>query len=412
MIVKFNSKERLNPPHQIIFNDTSRFKVAACGRRFGKTYLTVYILITQALQKQGKYFYIAPTFQQARDICWNLLKSKCPNLVTKKINESRLEIEFINGSSIHLKGSDRPDTMRGVSLSGAVLDEFGMMRNPESVWGEVIRPALSDQQGWAVFISSPKGRNYFYDLYNQAKTSDTWNSWQFKTIDGGYVPQHEIEYAKSDLDERTFRQEYEASFESYDGLVVPNFDRELNASNEIIKEDDTLIFGIDFNVNKMPCSVNVLRGNELHCVDFFFGSFNTTELMEAINARYPKHKKIFHTDASGTANKSSAGGETDITIIRNYGYQVLNLTKNPNIIDRVNAFNSMVLAVSGVRKFFVNPKLKRVVETLEKHFFDENGLPNKKHEYHDDVFDALSYACYHYSDYSKHQVVRVSMSGH
>ena len=78
MIVKFNSKERLNPPHQIIFNDTSRFKVAACGRRFGKTYLTVYILITQALQKQGKYFYIAPTFQQARDICWNLLKSKCP----------------------------------------------------------------------------------------------------------------------------------------------------------------------------------------------------------------------------------------------------------------------------------------------------------------------------------------------
>ena len=78
MIVKFNTKERLNKPHQIIFNDTSRFKVAACGRRFGKTYLTVYILITQALQKQGIYFYIAPTFQQARDICWNLLKSKCP----------------------------------------------------------------------------------------------------------------------------------------------------------------------------------------------------------------------------------------------------------------------------------------------------------------------------------------------
>ena len=293
-----------------------------------------------------------------------------------------------------------------------MLDEFGIMRNPESVWGEVIRPALSDQQGWAVFISSPKGRNYFYDLYNNAKTSDNWNSWQFKTIDGGYVPQHEIEYAKNDLDERTFRQEYEASFESYDGLVVPNYDRELNASYEVIKEDDTLIFGIDFNVNKMPCTVNVLRGDTLHCVDFFFGNFNTSELMEAIQLRYPKHRKIFHTDASGTANKSSAGGATDITIIRNYGYQVMNLARNPNIIDRVNAFNSMVLAVSGVRKFFVNPKLKRVVETLEKHFFDENGLPNKKHEYHDDVFDALSYPAFHYSDYSKHQMVRMNMSGH
>jgi hypothetical protein len=412
MIIKFNSKKLLRDGQHEIFHHPARFKVCAMGRRWGKSILATYIILTKALQTKGNYFFVAPTFQQARQIIWEVLKDKTRNHLAKKINESRLEIELINGSIIFLKGGDRADTLRGVSLSGVVMDEFATVRNNKDVWQEVIRPALSDKQGWALFISSPKGRDYFYDLYNEAKLQENWKSWQKTTLDGGNVPEAEIISAMAEMDERSFKQEYLADFVSYDGLVVPNFDRELNASYETIREDDTLIFGIDFNVNKMPCSVNVLRGSELHCVDFFFGSFNTTELMEAINARYPKHKKIFHTDASGTANKSSAGGATDITIIRNYGYQVLNLTKNPNIIDRVNAFNSMVLAVSGVRKFFVNPKLKRVVETLEKHFFDENGLPNKKHEYQDDVFDALSYAVYHYSDYSKHQVVRVSMSGH
>ena len=401
IVVRFNTKEKLKDNQRLIFNDESRFKVAGCGRRFGKSYLATYIILTKALTKKGIYFFVAPTFQQARQILWEILKTKVRNNLANKINESRLEIELINGSRILLKGADRPDTMRGVSLSGCVLDEFATMREPETVWQKVLRPALSDQLGWAIFISSPMGRNYFYDLYNQAKTNDDWESWQFTTIDGGYVPQSEIQSAMNDLDERTFRQEYLASFESFDGLVAPNFDRLLNQSEEEIEEYDTLIFGIDFNVNKMPCTVYVKRNDNLHVVDEFFGSFNTDELMTAIENKYPKHKKIFHTDATGKANKSSAGGKTDITIIKSYGYSVMNLSKNPNIIDRVNAFNSMVCSMDKTRRFFVNPKCKRTIETLEKHVFDDNGLPNKKHEYHDDVFDALSYATWHYSNYGK-----------
>ncbi len=331
--------------------------------------------------------------------------------MAEKINESRLEITLINGSRISLKGADRPDTMRGVSLSGLVCDEFATMREPMAVWQEVLRPALSDQLGWALFISSPKGRDYFYDLSNEAKSKDGWRSWQFTTLQGGYVPESEVITARNELDERTFRQEYEASFESYDGLVARDFDRELNKSNETIKDDDTLIIGIDFNVNKMPCSISVLRGKDLHCLDFLFGSFNTEELMKAIQIKYPKHRKIFHTDASGSANKSSAGGQTDITIIRKFGYQVYNLTKNPNIIDRVNAFNGLIKSASGLRKYFVAPHLKKVIETLEKHVFDDNGLPNKKHEYHDDIYDALSYSAWHYSDLGKSQATKIKISG-
>lgn len=398
MIIKFDTKKLLKHNQRTIFLDDSRFKVAACGRRYGKSYLSTYIILTKALQKKGNYFFVSPTFQQSRQIIWDILKNKTRDKLSAKVNESRLEIELINGSKIFLKGADRPDTMRGVSLSGVVLDEFGTMRNPEVVWSEVLRPALSDQLGWAIFISSPKGRNYFYNLYNEAKSNEDWNSWQFTTLEGGYVSEKEITTAKNEMDERTFRQEYEASFESYDGLVCPNYDRDLNNSNEDYNENDTLIFGIDFNVNKMPCAVFVHRGREIHLIDFLYGSFNTTELMEAIKYRYPNNYKIFHTDASGTANKSSAGGQTDINIIRNYGWQVMNLNRNPNIIDRVNAFNSMVKSVDGTRRFFANNKIKKVVETLENHSFDDNGLPNKKHEYYDDVFDAISYGVYPYSE--------------
>ena len=184
--------------------------------------------------------------------------------MVSKINESRIEITLINGSIISLKGADRPDTLRGVSLSGVVFDEFATVRDAENVWQKVIRPALSDRKGWALFISSPAGRNYFYELYNQGKTADNWSSYQFTTLEGGYVDDDEIEIAKNDLDERSFRQEYEATFESYSGLVVPDYDRVLNNSSESILETDRLIVGVDFNINLMPFVISVLRGGELH----------------------------------------------------------------------------------------------------------------------------------------------------
>ena len=410
MIIKFDTKKLLRDGQREIFNDPSRFKVCAMGRRWGKSILATYIILVKALETKGNYFFISPTFQQSRQIIWDILKDKTRDTLAKKINESRLEIELINGSKIFLKGGDRADTLRGVSLSGVVMDEFATIRNNKEVWQEVVRPALSDKQGWALFISSPKGRDYFYNLYNEAKTTDNWKSWQRTTLDGENVPESEIVSARNEMDDRSFNQEYLADFVSYSGLVCPNYDRDLNNTNEAYNEYDTLIFGIDFNVNKMSCGVFVQRNKELHLIDFLFGSFNTTELMETIKIKYPNNKKIFHTDASGTANKSSAGGQTDINIIRNYGWTVMNLNRNPNIIDRVNAFNSMVKSTDGTRRFFANNKLKKVVETLENHSFDDNGLPNKKHEYYDDVFDAISYGVYPYSEMSIQKSFKVQVS--
>ena len=405
MIIEFDRDKILSDIQKEVFDNNSRFKVCAWGRRAGKSYLSTYILITEALKKPDQlFFFIAPTFSQARAILWETIKDKTRNGLAKNINESRLEITLINGSRILLKSAEKPDTLRGVSLDGVVFDEFASMRSNEEVWIKVVRPALSDKEGWALFISSPAGRNYFYDLYNSSKSKEGWAGWQRTTLDGGNVKEDEVITARRELDERSFRQEYEASFESYEGLVAPNFDRELNKSTEEINEYDTLIMGVDFNINKMPCSVSIKRGHELHTVDEFYGSFNTDELMEAIEQRYPNHKKIFHTDASGSANKSSAGGRTDLDIIRNYGYNVMNLSRNPNVIDRVNASNSLICSVDKTRKWFVHERCKRIIETFEKHCFDDNGMPNKKHEYFDDVYDSVSYSQWHYSDFGKNKI--------
>jgi len=398
--VVFDSKKLLTPAQHPIFHDNSRFKVCAMGRRWGKSVLASYTLITRALQKPNTlYFFIAPTFSQARAILWAILKEKTEG-IAKTVNESRLEITLINGSRILLKGADRKDTLRGVSLSGVVFDEFASMRDKEDVWQLVVRPALSDRQGWALFISSPSGRDYFYELYNEAKTKENWSSYQQTTLQGGNVPAEEVEEARHDLDERSFRQEYEGSFESFTGLVCPNYDRELNRSYEEIQDDDTLILGVDYNINVMGTVVFVQRGMELHAVDVFYGSFDTVALMEAIEQRYPKHKKVFHTDATGTARKSSAGGMTDIKIIEGYGYRVKNLSKNPSIIDRVNATNSMIMATDGTRRVYVKLELKMLVETLERHTFDDNGMPDKKAGY-DHLYDGFSYALWHYSSYGR-----------
>ena len=135
-----------------VFNDSSRFKVIAAGRRTGKSRLAAWMLIINALQvERGHVFYVAPTQGQARDIMWQtLLELGHPVIAGSHINN--LQIKLVNGATISLKGADRPETMRGVSLKFLVMDEYADMK-PE-VWEQILRPALADQKGSALFIDT------------------------------------------------------------------------------------------------------------------------------------------------------------------------------------------------------------------------------------------------------------------
>ena len=204
----------LLPWQQDVWADNTRFKIVAAGRRTGKSRLAAWLLIVNALQaERGHVFYVAPTQGQARDIMWQtLLELGNPVISGSHINN--LQIKLVNGATISLKGADRPETMRGVSLKFLVLDEYADMK--PDVFEQILRPALADQKGCAMFIGTPMGRNHFYDLYKYAELGDdeTYKAWHFTSYDNPILDPSEIDTAKKSMSSYAFRQEFMASFEA------------------------------------------------------------------------------------------------------------------------------------------------------------------------------------------------------
>jgi predicted phage terminase large subunit-like protein len=205
----------LLPWQQTVFAASTRFKVIAAGRRCGKSRLAATALIIEALKcpPGSAVLYVSPTMGQSRQIIWDLLLDLGREVITSS-HVNNLDITMINGARIYVRGADRPDTLRGVSLTFAVLDEVADIK-PEA-WEQVIRASLSDKKGRAMFIGTPKGRNWFYDLFKlgQAEDDDDWKSWHFTTKDNPLIDPTEIESAKKTLSSFAFKQEYLASFDN------------------------------------------------------------------------------------------------------------------------------------------------------------------------------------------------------
>ena len=200
---------------QEVFKDSHRFKVVAAGRRCGKSRLSAVTLLIEALNcpEGSSVMYVAPTLGQARTIIWDLLH-ELGRPVIKSSHVNNLEITLINGKKILVRGADNPDSLRGVSLTYLVLDECAFIR--QDVWEKILRAALSDKKGRALFISTPSGRNWFYDVFKLGKedTDEEWKSWHFTTRDNETIDPKEIEAAKRTLSSFAFKQEYLSSFDN------------------------------------------------------------------------------------------------------------------------------------------------------------------------------------------------------
>ncbi len=402
--VDFVLDDLLHQPHQEVFKDPSRFRVVCAGRRFGKSYLSVYILLEAAYKTpNGLYYFISPTFSQSRSIIWDVLKEKVIPELVAKINESRLEITLINGAKIILKSSDRSSSMRGVSLNAVVMDEVSSFRDFTDTWQKIIRPALSDKQGFALFISSPAGRDHLYDLYIAAKELEDWNSFQFTTIDGGYVPAKEIEAARADMDIKSFRSEFLATFESWDGLVVPDFSRDVHLVHDFVLQDgETIHCGEDLNTMNMSMTLAVVRGGVVTCFDELMGDRDNPTLIKRLRMYIKelpgKHHVIVYPDAS-SSQKSSIGAEvTAVKQLREH-FQVKKRSKNPLRKDRAAAFNTLVLAGDGSIRFYITPNCKKTIESLEKYSYTEDGDFAKG--IYDHAYDAISYMTFFHSPLTK-----------
>lgn len=378
----------LTKPQSRIFNDTSRFRVVVAGRRFGKTFLSTAELMRKAATiPDANVWYVAPTYRAAKDIAWDMLKTIIDSSLIFKTNESELSIRLINGSTISLKGAEKPDNLRGRSLDFVVLDEFADMR-PET-WFEVLRASLSDRMGGCLFIGTPKGRNHFYDLWTNAL--DDWESYQYTTLQGGNVPESEIDAARRDLDERTFKQEYEAAFVNYSGIIYYNFDRK----DSVAKcEDDgeILHIGMDFNLDPMSAVVATHTGGTLRIIDeiVIYGS-NTDEIVDEIKLRYPNRRIVIYPDPACRQRKTSAGGRTDLSILQNAGFAVKVRERHTSIRDRINSVNARLKTTDEKRHLFVDPKCKQVIKSLERQVYKEGTSQPDKDSGYDHMNDALGY---------------------
>jgi len=378
----------LSDPQDAIYYADARFRVVVAGRRFGKTYLsTTELLRYAALGRNRNVWYVAPTYKAAKDIAWDMLKDEVPKGWIRKINESELSMRLVNGSVISLKGAEKPDNLRGRSVDFVVLDEFADMK-PET-WTEVLRPSLSDKQGHALFIGTPKGRNHFYDLWTQ--DLDDWASFQFTTLEGGNVPDYEIEAAKRDLDERTFKQEYEAAFVNYSGIIYYNFDRQDSVQSTLLG-DDYLHIGLDFNIDPMCAVVSIRDGSKLRIIDeiVIYGS-NTDEMVDEIKLRYPNKRITIYPDPACRQRKTSAGGKTDLSILVNAGFAVKVRERHTSVRDRINSVNARLKTSDGERHLFVDPKCKQTIKSLERQTYKEGTSQPDKDSGYDHMNDALGY---------------------
>jgi hypothetical protein len=373
----------LSGPQGEVFESEARFRVLIAGRRFGKTYLASAELVKAAVATSGALcWYVSPTYGLARDTTWPMLKALVPWPYVLRANETDFSLELKNGSKIALRSADRPDRLRGVGLDLLVMDEFTEIS--PSAWTEVLRPALADREGRALFIGTPKGFNWAYDLYVHGQDGDAnWASWQFRTIDGGRVTPEEVELSRATSDPRIFAQEFLASFETLQGRVYSNFKRaqwpEGNVDTDVVDTGAELLVGMDFNIDPMSCVIGVKAGDELHILDAWELPISNTEEMAAVlKEKYPGRSLIICPDPSANQRRTSAPtGQTDITILKRAGFQVDVASSAPLIVDRVNNTQANLLA-GDRRRVHIHPRAEKYLRALDGLTYKEGtNLPNK-----------------------------------
>lgn len=230
-----------------LHNELKRFNVLVIHRRFGKTVFSINEMIDQALRNKlhnPQYAYVAPTYKQAKIIAWEYMQDYTRNIIGFEANKSELTV-YIHRQGVKdsrgewikkpdkikfmLLGADNPDALRGIYLDGAVLDEFAQC--DPIVWGEIIRPALTDRTGWAIFIGTPKGQNHFYDRFDKARSNPNWYARIWKASETGIIPEHELEDMKLDMNDEEYQQEMECDFNaavlgSYYGKLIERLEDE------------------------------------------------------------------------------------------------------------------------------------------------------------------------------------------
>lgn len=385
----------LTPIQIRLYNDKQhRFIVIPSGRRSRKTLIGMKRLLIKSMNnKYHRYFFGAPTRDQAKKIFWKRLKDWTTYLRKDK-SDSELFVRLLNETEIHVVGLDKPERIEGQPWDGCHITEIGNVK--EGAWGENIRPVLSDTNGWAYLDGVPEGMNHYYDMALKAaggilpKTEHNKGSYSFNPDDPDWayyhwfssdvLPPEEIEAAKRDLDPRTYRQEYEGSYESYEGLAYWAFSKK-NLKKIEYNPKEIVHIGMDFNVNPMTAVFSHIRSDDIYQFgEAFLLNSNTFEMANHLNNLFNVKNCIIYPDSTGYARESNAT-ESDIAILRRNGFRINAHRHNPFIIDRVNAVNAKIKDGLGNPHYFVDPeKCPKTINDFNKREQLSDGRLNKEQE--------------------------------
>jgi Terminase large subunit, T4likevirus-type, N-terminal len=369
----------LKPPQWKVFRCGERFRVLVAGRRFGKTYLALTELVQAAWGRGRLAWYVAPTYKQAKRIAWKPLKELTRSYWAARPNETDLRIELTSGGTICLRGADNYDSLRGDGLDFLVLDEYASIAR--EAWTEVLRPALADKQGRALFIGTPRGFNHFYELVESAETQPDWKQFQFTTAEGGNVAPQELASAAQELDERTYRQEFEASFENLGvGRTYYAFDgdhhiRKLGFSHQL-----PLSWAIDFNMNPLCSVLAQVHEGRVHILEeMILPDSNTLAACEELLSRTQKWNTgvplnvYVYGDATAEQRRTSAS-RTDWQIVKEFFGRYADRyhahfrvpSSNPPVKDRINCVNALLRNHAGQHRMLVDQSCKHLIKDFEQ----------------------------------------------
>ncbi len=398
----------LSGPQIKIASSEARFRVVAAGRRGGKTHLMRREISLAARVPKQKVWYIAPTYRMGIELMWDPLLDKLNRLRwVRRVNNHTLTVTLRSGSTVSVRSADKPDRLRGPGLTFVVFDEAADIK--EETWYKVIRPTLSDTGGRAIFVGTPKGRNWFYDLYMRGiEGRSGWWSTTYTSLEGGDVPASEIEQARMDLDELTFAQEYEASFVNFSGRAYYPFVREIHCRPLAYNPRARLIFCFDFNVEPGVAAVcqeqiipgqtrvrrlpmrKMVKGQSQMVMEVFEEDIwgtgvigevyiprnsNTPAVCRKLIADWGAHPGDVYVygDATGGSRGSAKVQGSDWDLVRQvlrgqFGERLHMMVPqhNPPERSRVNSVNSRLKSMTGEIKMMVDPaRAPHVVRDLE-----------------------------------------------
>jgi phage terminase large subunit len=322
----------------------------------------------------------------------------------KAKNEVELSLTLFNGSIIELKGAENPDALRGIKLRGLVIDEIASIRNWEWLWQEVLRPTLTDYGAPGLFISTPKGFNHFYELFQrgqgtEGKTDISYKSWRFTSYDNPYISKEEIDNAQKELTEDTFAQEYMADFRKFVGLVYKEFNRETHVKELPDFRPVFYIRGLDRgfrNPTAVPWIGVDKDGVWYQTEEIYEAGLTNPPLAEKLRKMRgnvdPEYSTMDSAQASDIADLASLG-EDFVPVKKESGEQ------NKNYVEfKIQKFaERLKVKADGRAGYYVHPRCVNTLKEFESYRWKERNqsesqdlnLLNEPEKANDHMMDAL-----------------------